>query len=118
MSLRRLWRGTDGPSGEGCGPRRLPPLANRIALYFAARRGLFAFGHTGSKVYSVRVQFEGGEQKEVQTTPTPIPPGGRGRFWVVPSERDCGEVTIQAIGPNGNVVAEERHRTHAACSSG
>ena len=89
MSVRRLWRGAHGPSGEGCGARRLPPLENRIALFGAGKLGDFAYGHTGAKVYSVRVQFEGEEEKEVQTTFTPIPPGGRGRFWVVPAEGDC-----------------------------
>ena len=118
MSVRRLWRGAHGPSGEGCGARRLPPLENRIALFGAGKLGDFAYGHTGAKVYSVRVQFEGEEEKEVQTTFTPIPPGGRGRFWVVPAEGDCLNVKVQAIGPNGDVVDEQRIDGQAACSSG
>jgi hypothetical protein len=118
MSLRRLWRGADGPSGEGCGARTLPPLETGLGLEFAKGLGLFAYGHTGSKVYSVRVQFEGEEVKEVFTTFTPDPPGGRDRFWVVPAEGDCGNVTVQAIGPKGDVVDERRSGGYAACSSG
>jgi hypothetical protein len=118
MSVRRLWRGRLGPSGEGCGDRTVPPFTNRIGLFSARGRGVFAYGHTGSKIYSVRALFDGEEAKEVQTTFTPDPPGGRDRFWVVPAERDCENVTVQAIGPNGDVVDEQRLEGYAACSSG
>jgi hypothetical protein len=66
-------------------------------------------------VYGVRVRFGGEDWKEVQTTFTPIPPGGRGRFWVVPADGDCRSVTVQAIGPKGNVVHERRSGGYAAC---
>jgi hypothetical protein len=115
MSVRRLWRGRLGPSGEGCGARTLRPLRTGLSTFSARGRGLFAFGHTGSRVYNVRVQFQGEESKEVQTTFTPIPPGGRGRFWVVPADGDCPNVTVKAIGPKGNVVDERRSGSYAAC---
>ena len=116
MSVRALWDPFPSPSGEGCGARTLRPLRTGLGLFSAHDRGLFAFGHTGSRVYGVRVRFGGEDWKEVQTTFTPIPPGGRGRFWVVPAEGDCDKVTVQAIGPKGNVVDERRAGPgYAAC---
>jgi hypothetical protein len=115
MTARALWHPNPSPSGEGCGARTLRPLRTGLALFSAAGRGLFAFGHTGSRVYSVRVRFAGEDWKEVQTTFTPIPPGGRDRFWVVPSDTDCQNVTVQAIGPKGNVVDERSSGPYAAC---
>jgi hypothetical protein len=91
------------------------PLRTGLGLFGSDRHGLFAFGHTGSRVYSVRVRFGGEDWKEVQTTFTPIPPGGRDRFWVVPADGDCTNVTVQAIGPKGNVVDEKSPRPYAAC---
>jgi hypothetical protein len=66
-------------------------------------------------VYKVRVRFGGEDWREVQTTFTPIPPGGRDRFWVVPAESDCRNVTVQAIGPKGTVVDERSTGPYAAC---
>jgi len=63
----------------------------------------------------LRVRFGGEDWKEAKTTFTPIPPGGRGRFWVVPAEGDCPSVTVQAIGPKGHVVHERSPRPYAAC---
>lgn len=108
MSVRALWDPTPSPSGEGCGARTLRPLRTGLGLFFADGRGLFAFGHTGSRVNNVRVRFGGEETKEVPTTFTPEPPGGRGRFWVVPAKGDCRDVTVEALGPKGNVVDERR----------
>jgi hypothetical protein len=36
----------------------------------------------------------------------------------VPAEGDCLNVKVQAIGPKGDVVDEERLQGQAACSSG
>lgn len=117
MSVRALWHPNPAPSGEGCGGRTLRPLKTGLALFFAHRRGMFAFGHTGSRVYAVRVRFGDQEWKEADTTYTPDPPGGSGRFWVVPADGDgfCRKVTVQAIGPKGTVVDEHRVGRHAAC---
>jgi len=115
MTARALWDPSPSPSGEGCGARTLRPLRTGLGLFSAAGRGLFAFGHTGSRVYGVRVRFGGEEWKEAQTTFTPIPPGGRGRFWVVLAQGDCAEVTVQAIGPEGTVVDERGTGPYAAC---
>ncbi|HEX6653881.1 MAG TPA: hypothetical protein VF072_14135, partial [Thermoleophilaceae bacterium] len=118
MSVRALWHPNPAPSGEGCGGRTLRPLKTGLALFFAHRRGMFAFGHTGSRVYAVRLRFGDQEWKEADTTFTPDPPGGRGRFWVVPADGDgfCRKVTVQAIGPKGTVVDEHRvGRGYAAC---
>ena len=115
MTARALWNPTPSPSGEGCGARTLRRLRTGLAIFSAAERGLFAFGHTGSRVYSVRVRFGDEDWKQVQTTFTPIPPGGRGRFWVVPADTDCQNVTVQAIGPKGDVVDERSTGPYAAC---
>jgi hypothetical protein len=116
MSVRALWNPKRAASGEGCGARTLRPLRTGLGLFFAKGRGLFALGHTGSRVYGVRVRFGDEETHEVQTTFTPEPPGGRGRFWVVPAEGDCRNVTVQAIGPQGTVVDERRiGGGYAAC---
>ena len=116
MTVRALWHPKAAASGEGCGARTLRPLRTGLGLFSSDRHGLFAFGHTGSRVYNVRVRFGGEDWKEVQTTFTPEPPGGRDRFWVVPAENGCRNVTVQAIGPKGTVVDERRvGGGYAAC---
>ena len=103
------------PSGEGCGARTLRPGGRpRPLLRRRARRvRLRPHGLAGLRRARAlrRRGLEGG-----QTTFTPIPPGGRDRFWVVPAEGDCPNVTVQAIGPNGNVVDERATGPYAACS--
>jgi hypothetical protein len=108
MNARPLRGDGWGPSGEGCGPRTLPAHANRLALFAGHRRGGFAFGHTGSAVVWVRVRFDGEDWQEMQTEPTPIPPGGRGRFWVAPANGDCLAVTVQALDVDKKVLNERR----------
>jgi hypothetical protein len=108
MSVRPLWRGRPAPSGEGCGPRTLPPRTLRVGMFMAARRGVFAYGHVGAAVVAVRVRFEGEEWQELQTLPTPIPPGGRDRLWVARATSDCEAFTVQALDRNGDVVDEQR----------
>jgi hypothetical protein len=116
MSVRALWNPNRAASGEGCGARTLRPLRTGLGLFFAHGRGLFAYGHTGSRVYNVRVHFGDEETKEVPTTFTPEPPGGRDRFWVVPADGNCRRVTVEALGPGGNVVDERRvGGRYAAC---
>jgi hypothetical protein len=44
----------------------------------------------------------------MQTEPTPIPPGGRGRFWVAPANGDCLAVTVQALDVDKKVLNERR----------
>jgi hypothetical protein len=63
------------------------------------------------------VRFDGEEWQSIDTLETPIPPGGRDRFWVAPAQGDCGALTVQGLDRDGNVVAEER-LDYAACSSG
>jgi hypothetical protein len=109
ISARPLWRPRPAPSGEGCGPRKLRPLALRPSLFYARHRGWFAFGRTGARAWDVRVRFDGEEWKEPPEIPTPIPPGGREYFWVQPAEGNCGSFTVQARNRDGEVVAEERH---------
>jgi hypothetical protein len=130
ISARPLWRPHPAPSGEGCGPRTLRPLALRPSLFFARHRGWFAFGRTGARAWDVRVRFDGEEWKEPPELPTPIPPGGRGYFWVQPAGGGCPAFTVQARTGDGDVVAEERVNAspepprpgspdpYAACRSG
>ena len=105
---RPLWRPRPAPSGEGCGPRTLRPLALRSGLFYGRHRGWFAYGRTGARAWDVRVRFDGEDWKEPPELPTPIPPGGRGYFWVQPAEGDCPAFTVQARNRGGDVVAEER----------
>jgi hypothetical protein len=128
MSARALWHPRPAPSGEGCGPRTLPPHSLRAGLFTAARRGAFAYGRV--RGLGVRVRFDGEDWQEIRGTPTPIPPGGRGHyFWVAPAEGDCPAFTVQGLDFDGNVVVEERHGPspqpppgspdpYAACRSG
>ena len=119
MSVRALWHPRQNPSGEGCGPRRLRPRSLRVALFGAARRGVFAFGRV--RGLSVRVRFDGEDWREIRSVPTPIPPGGRDYFWVAPAEGDCPSYTVQGLDPDGNVVVEQRlgsPDSYAACRSG
>ena len=67
--------------------------------------------------------MDGEDWKEPPELPTPIPPGGRGYFWVQPAEGDCPAFTVQARNRDGEVVAEERlppggSDRYAACRSG
>jgi hypothetical protein len=119
MSARPLWRPEPAPSGEGCGPRTLRRASLRLGLgiFMAARRGLFAFGRVAEPIVAVRVHFDGEEWKTIDTIPTPIPPGGRNRFWVAPAQGDCPALTVQGLDRDGKVVGEER-LDYAACSSG
>ena len=109
ISARPLWSPRPAPSGEGCGPRTLPPVALRGGLFYARHRGWFAYGRTGARAWDVRVRFDGEDWKEPPELPTPIPPGGRGYFWVQPAEGNCPLFTVQARNGDGEVVAEERH---------
>jgi hypothetical protein len=113
LSARPLWRAQPAPSGEGCGPRTLPPNSLRPASFTARHRGTFLFGRSSRDV-AVRVRFDGGDWKEIAARPTPIPPGGRDYFWVAPAEGDCSTVTVQGLDRDGNVVDEH----YAACRSG
>jgi hypothetical protein len=106
ISARPLWRPAPAPSGEGCGPRTLPPRSMRPGLFFSAARGLFVFGR--ARDVSVRVRFDGEDWREILLTPTPIPPGGRDYFWVAPAELGDLPAEIQAVDRNGAVVDEER----------
>jgi hypothetical protein len=108
MSARPLWRSRPAPSGEGCGARRLAARVVLPALFGAARRGLFAFGRTGREVVKVRVRFDGEDWQELHTLPTPIPPGGRERFWVAPAAGECGALTLQGLDRDGDVISEQR----------
>jgi hypothetical protein len=123
MTARALWHPRPAPSGEGCGARTLPSRSNRPGLFSAARRGGFAYGHTGSAVVWVRVRFDGEDWREIQTVPTPIPPAGRGRFWVAPAQGDCLALTVQALDRDENLLNEQRippgsPDPYAACRSG
>jgi hypothetical protein len=113
MSVRALWRPVPAPSGEGCGPRTLRAGSLRPAVFMARHRGAFAFGRTG-RVPGVRVRFDDGDWQEFETLPTPIPPGGRDRFWVVPLDAACSNFTVQALDLRGNITDE----SYAACPSG
>jgi hypothetical protein len=117
LTTRGLWHSSSGGSGEGCGARTVRRLRTGLGLSASDRAGVFAYGHTGRGVFSVRVRFEGEDWRRVDTLPTPIPPGGRGRFWVVPATGDGGGVTVQAIGRSGHVV-DERRIGYAASRSG
>ena len=107
MSVRPLWHSRPAPSGEGCGARTLPARSLRLGSFMAAKRGQFLIGHVGAAVVGVRMRFEGEDWQEVQTLPTPIPPGGRDRLFVVPAAGDCPAVTVQALDRNGVVVDEQ-----------
>jgi len=119
MSVRAPWHPNPAPSGEGCGARTLrqDSLRRGIGIFFAARRGLFAFGRVAEPIVVVRVQFDGEEWQSIDTLETPIPPGGRNRFWVAPAQGDCPALTVQGLDRDGKVVAEER-LDYAACSRG
>ena len=80
---------------------------------------MFAFGR--ARDLSVRVRFDGGDWKDIQGVPTPIPPGGRDYFWVAPAEGDCPSFTVRGLDLDGNVVVEQSlgsPDSYAACRSG
>jgi hypothetical protein len=108
MRVRPLWPGPGSGSGERCGARRIPLDGLDLALFSAAERGTFAYGRTGPRVWAVRVRFDGEPWQRIDTAFTPIPPGGRGRFWVAPAEGDCPMVMVQALGRGDRVLGERR----------
>jgi hypothetical protein len=108
IHARALWRASAAASGEGCGRRRIADDTVRLATFYAAKRSPFAYGRAGERVAEVRVRFSAQEQGQVPTYPTPIPPGGRGRFWVLPARGDCPVVSVQALEVKGQVLAEQR----------
>jgi hypothetical protein len=108
LATRPLWRGTPGPSGEGCGPRKLRRNALTPSIFFGRHSGLFALGHTGAGIVKVRVRFDGEEWQEMDTHFTPIPPGGNERFYVVRAAGKCFAYTVQGLDLQGDVVTERR----------
>jgi hypothetical protein len=108
MTTRGLWDASSGGSGEGCGARTVRRLRTGLGTFASDRAGVFAYGHTGRGVFWVRVRFDGEDWHTLQTLPTPDPPGGRDRFWILPAQGDCPLVTVQAIGGSGQVVDEHR----------
>lgn len=108
IGTRALWNAALGASGEGCGPRRLAPTAVTLAGFSAGKRGAFAFGRAGERVAAVRGRFADGEAFRASTLPTPIPPGGRSRFWIVPARGDCPFATVRALDRRGRVLDEQR----------
>jgi hypothetical protein len=108
IAARRLWGGGSGAGGEGCGPRRIATGAVTVGTFAATRLGLFALGRAGERVAAVRVRFPGERARELPTYPTPIPPGGRGRFWVAPARAGCPPRAVPALDVEGRVVSERR----------
>jgi hypothetical protein len=104
LSARPLWAAPLGPSGEGCGPRRIAPTAVTLSGFSAHKRGAFAFGRAGERVATVRGRFADGEGFRTFTLPTPIPPGGRSRFWIAPARGDCPAATVRALDRRGHVL--------------
>jgi hypothetical protein len=107
IGTRPLWGAARGPSGEGCGPRRLAPGAVTLVGFSGHKPGAFAFGRAGERVAAVRGRFGDGEGFHVFTLPTPIPPGGRSRFWIAPAQGDCPLASVSALDRNGRVVGRE-----------
>jgi hypothetical protein len=106
ISARPLWRAAPAPSGEGCGSRPIAATAVTLAGFSAHKRGAFAFGRAGERVAAVGGRFGNGEAFHEFTLPTPIPPGGRGRFWIAPAQGDCPIATVRALDRNGRVLSE------------
>ena len=104
ISARPLWPPGLSPSGEGCGPRAIGPTDVTLGTFSSDKRGAFAYGRAGKDVWSVRVRTEGGPNRTVDTTFTPSPPGGDGRFWVLPMRRVCPILSIEGL-RDGKVVS-------------
>ena len=112
VSARPLWPPGLSPSGEGCGPRTDEPTAVTLGLFFSDRRGAFAYGSAGEDVVRVRLTVEGRPARTVDTTFTPIPPGGDGRFRVLPMRRPCPILSVEGLGRDGRVVGQAEIPTH------
>ena len=107
LSARPLWKTPLGPSAESCGPRRIAPTAVTLSSFSAHRRGALAFGRAGERVATVRGRFADGEGFRTFTLPTPIPPGGRSRFWIAPARGDCSFARVRALDRTGRVLSKE-----------
>ena len=112
ITARALWHPFPSPSGEGCGSRRIAADAVTLTSFFARHRGWFAFGRAGRRVWAVRVRYGEGEWQRVDTLPAPI--RIRDRFWVVPAENGCRDLTVQALG-RGDRLLSQKSAPYAAC---
>jgi hypothetical protein len=104
IAARPLWPRGLSPSGEGCGPRQVGPTEVTLGRFASDERGAFAYGRAGRDVVSVRVAGEGTWSRVVATTFTPSPPGGDGRFWVLPTRTTRPILTVEGLDRDGRVV--------------
>ena len=70
--------------------------------------GSGAFGRAGRRVWAVRVRFGDGEWQRVDTLPAPIQI--RDRFWIVPSDVNCPDFTVEALGRGDRVLSRKGTR--------
>ena len=105
MTARALWRPRPQPSGETCGPERVPATSVTLGIFGAAERGRFAFGRAGPRVWALRVRFAGERWRRVEVVPAR---GVRSRFWVAPANGDCALVAVKALGRGDRVLDVKR----------
>lgn len=98
MQVRPLWDESGTVADERCGRSVIAKDAVTLDTFRPPGLGSFAYGRAGRRVGEVRVRFGGGRWIRIATAFTPIPPGGRDRFWVAPAGSRCGAVTVQAMG--------------------
>lgn len=77
---------------------RSPRGAVTLQTFAPEGMGAFAYGRAGRRVGQVEVQVGDRVPVRVGTLPTPIPPGGRGRFWAIHAGSDCAPVSVQSLG--------------------
>jgi hypothetical protein len=107
LRVRPLWDESGEVARERCGRARIARDAVTLHTFSPPGLGAFAFGRTGRRVGQVRVRIEGRRPITLGTAFTPIPPGGRDRYWIVPAGSACGRVSVQSLGWR-EVVPDER----------
>lgn len=108
MRVWQLWDESVTARGERCGARKLG--RNEVTLQTIAPAGLgsFVYGRAGRSVGQVEVRIAHGSPIRLGTLPTPIPPGGRDRFWIVHAGSACAAVSVQSLGWRSGVPGKRR----------
>jgi hypothetical protein len=106
MRVGSLFDESDYVNRERCGRGRISRNAVTLHTLASAEMGSFAFGRAGRRV--MRVSLTVGDRAPVTVGTLPSPLGGRDRVWVAHAGLSCAPVSVQSLGPRGNMLGKRR----------
>jgi hypothetical protein len=98
MRVRALFDESRSIRRERCRAGALARKAVTLQTLAPDGMGGFAFGRAGRRVGQVEVRVGDRAPVRLWTLPTPIPPGGGERFWVIHAGSSCAPVSVQSLG--------------------